>query len=159
MLAAVTARAMPTDVDLESIRREIGVPSPGDIVLYDRLEEVLHLSRKRTRWRSVMAAWRRLLVRENNVYLKAISNVGFEALGNHGRVSESARGIRNGLRGVKRAGDMAATTDRRGLDSHDNRSLDHTIFCRAQFSLMERTAAREMLLAPDEVKALAAPAG
>lgn len=159
MMGSLVLGGMPTDIDVERLRQELGVPRPGDTVPYKKIEDVLHLPRTANRWKSVVGAWRRRLYRENNVMMKAMPNEGYRVLDNHGRVDHGMRTYKGGLRRVYGASVEAVRIERAGLDASEVRTLDHIASVGAQLRLTAITAARQLRYPDPEVKRLAASQG
>ncbi len=151
-MATFSLGGMPTDVDVERLHKEIGVPEVGSVVSYERLEEVLHISRKKNRFLTVVYAWSRSLDRAHNIVLKAVANEGYKALDNVGRVEESARRYKAGLRRIHKAGSIAVRTGDTGLDEEHRRARDHIGRVAAQHALVAATEARQLRYPDPQVK-------
>lgn len=136
---------IPTDIDVERIIKEIGIPQPGDVVLYADIDRVLSMDRSNYRWKSVVMAWRKKMDREHNIILKARTNEGFVALDGSGRADFCGRVYKGGLRRITRAAVVATRTDRIGLSAEDVRTLDHIASTGASLRLAAATAARQIV--------------
>jgi hypothetical protein len=158
-MAGLVIGGMPTDVDVEMLRKEIGVPEPGTMVLYERVEAILRIPRKKSRFLTVVMAWRRRLSRENNVELKAVPNEGYKVLDNPGRIDASGRLYKGSLRRMGRAGNLAVRTGDSGLDEQGRRTRDHIVKVTAQLRQAAGTAAKELRYPDPQVQRLGAPQG
>lgn len=116
---------LPTKMDVDSLLSEIGVPKPGDKIPYERIQQVIKISKDTYRWRTVVNSWRKRLFREHNIVLDSIINEGFEALNNNDRISFTAKKINSGTRMIMRAVNIAQTTDTNGLDEESLRNRNH----------------------------------
>lgn len=135
---------IPTDIDVRRLQEKFGVPKPGEFISYDLISECLGNSRTESRFWVVTGAWRRQLFRENNLVTEAIRNEGFEFLDSHKRVKHSVVKYKKGLRGVRRAADIAASTDRTNLAPEEVRVCDHVSNTGAQVRLWAATAAQQI---------------
>ena len=135
---------VPTGSDVDRLMREIGTPTPGELIPYDRITGVIGGDRKSSRWGSITDAWRRRLDREFNILLEAVANQGFMALTNSGRVNHASGRYKRGLRQVARAAVVAARTDRKGLTQEERAAADHLEKVGATIRTHAATAAREI---------------
>mgnify|MGYP001320418575 CR=1 FL=1 len=144
---------VPTDPEVNDLMEEIGVPRPGDIIPYTRIEAIIKTTRKRARWISVTTAWRKRLDRDHNILLKAVPNEGFEVLDNSGRVNFGGKLYKESLRRMGRAVKVVSTTDRSGLNDDEKRAADHIQKTGAQLRLVAQTAARDLSYPDPEPRA------
>ena len=135
---------LPTELDYVKLEQVLGVPYEGQLITYERLEEILGMNRQTSRFRSVVGAWRRKLAKEHNLVFKAVAGRGLECADNHSRVSLCARQHNSGLRHIARSSILAARTSRTGLPPEEVRVLDHIQNCGAQLRLAAATAARQL---------------
>ena len=143
---------MPTDIDVEKLNQEFGVPTEGQKLLYSDLEKCLGTSKSTSRFRSVLSAWRRLLDKKHNLLLKAIPNIGFEVMTPTMRVSHCSGGFSRGLRRIYKSALDAARTRRDGLPVDEVRVLDHVQNTGASLRLAAQAAARQLKYMEDSDK-------
>jgi hypothetical protein len=105
---------VPTQKDIKALAQRFADIDVGDEISHADIESCTGLSRKESRYQTVVAAWRKMLLNEKNIELGAVPGVGFRVLNNSERVSVGIDGIQKGarkqLRSIKKAV-MVCTTD------------------------------------------------
>jgi hypothetical protein len=144
---------VPTDIEVKQLSERFGVPVAGQIVTYESITEAIKVDKSTYRWRTVVTAWRKKLEREHNIILKAIDNVGFEALNAAGRVELSARVFKQAVRRTGRAANIAAQTNRAELSEDQRKVCDHIQNTGAALRLAAAQASRQIKWDDDEKKA------
>jgi hypothetical protein len=139
---------IPTAPDVKRMVAKFGIPEIGQLIPYSETAECIGFACVTPRWRTVIQAWRKLLYREHNVYLRAECAKGFVAADPSERVHISASGYKGALRKVVRSGDLALRTDKTKLLPAEIRACDHVINAAAAIKLAAAVAARSMRL-PD----------
>ena len=94
---------MPTGPDVRKLMKAFAALSEGDEITHESVESVLEIVRRDSRYKTVTTAWRRQLLKDRNIELAAIANIGFRALTPSERVSGAVAGIRYGVRKVARS--------------------------------------------------------
>jgi hypothetical protein len=140
----VFAGGVPTDIDVQKIVDEIGVPKEDQMIEYSALEKILGIRKESYRWRTVVNAWRRRLEREHNVLFRAVMNEGYRALAPSGRVDIAGSTFKGALRRIGRAATIASGTDRERLTDEEKRVVDHVQNTGAALRLAASQAARKM---------------
>jgi len=137
-------QGIPTRIDVDLLIKEFGVPKEGAIIGYAEIAKAIKVDRDSNRFKTVTTSWRKLLFRQNNVVMDAIPNEGFLILPPPGRVQHVARKGNSGMKLIRRAGAVAATTERRDLSPEDVASCDHYQNIAATLSLSARVSARRL---------------
>lgn len=105
---------VPTGADVRKLKDAFGVPEAGTEITHDQIEAVIGVERTEHRYRTVVAAWRKALMNENNVDLGTVAGAGYRALSAPERVSAGIHGMRAGVRkqikSIRRAS-LATTED------------------------------------------------
>jgi hypothetical protein len=114
---------LPTDVDVKKIEEAVEV-EVGHLVAYERLEEILGLTRHEGRFRSVVGAWRSKLRRERNILTRGNGD-GVLVCDQGQRVDLVDDKTARALRAVRSAHVDAARTERVDLSTAEARRLDH----------------------------------
>lgn len=135
---SVNLRGIPTDVDVNKIEEAIGSPEPGLLVPYEMLESILGLERAKSRFHTVVNAWRKRLLRDRNLVTEGVRNVGIMVCADPRRVDYIGRRTAGGLRGLKRIFLIAATTPREELLLESARALDHQLHLLGSAVQLER---------------------
>jgi hypothetical protein len=142
---------IPTEPDVKRLRDEVGTPVVGVLVEYKIIEEALGNKKGSHRFASVVGAWRKELYREHNLLMVAIPNKGLQAATTSRRTHVAGSKAKNCLRGICRAGDIAAKTESEGLSLDEIRARDHVVKLSAALRLTAATAAKQLKY-PDPVK-------
>jgi hypothetical protein len=139
---------VPTIMDVENLIKQFGIPKTGTTISYDDLEACLGLERKSWRFKTVITAWRKRLIRAHNLVSEGVMNVGIEFLDDSRRVNHASRKYKGGLKKIERASCIAATTNQDQLTPEERRCCDHLQRIGAQIRLAEATAAKQLKLPP-----------
>jgi len=143
---------VPTDIEVKQLSEKFGVPVAGQVIKYQEISDAIGVQRVDGRWQSVVSAWRKKLERENNIIMKAIDNIGFEALNAAGRVELSAKVFKQAVRRTGRAANIAAQTNRAELNEDQKRVCDHIQNTGAALRLAAAQASRQIKWDDDEKK-------
>lgn len=143
---------VPTDIEVKQLADKFGVPKTGQVVKYEEISAVIGCQRTDSRWQSVVTAWRKKLERESNVIMKAIENIGFEALTASGRVEFSAKVFKQAIRRTGRAANIAAKTNRSELNEEQRKVCDHIQNTGASLRLAAAQASRQINWDDEEKK-------
>lgn len=115
---------IPTEPDVTMLMRKYQIYEPGMEITYEDIEDLLEVTRKTTRFKTVTGAWRRRILRQFNEDLSP--RVGkFVVLHPHERVTKQGGRIRTGVRIVGRSGRNLAMVPRQELTEVDVMRLDH----------------------------------
>ena len=137
-------RGIPTKVDVETLIAALGIPKLGDTIEYEKVEEVLKLSKNESRFGTVTAAWRRLLEREHNLVVIANRRGGYEVLDNSSRINFATGVADQGYRRVARAGHVAMRTETKDLTPQERKVADHLIKVTGQVSVIAAASAKTL---------------
>lgn len=137
---------VPTDPDIEKLRKQIGVPKENQVLTFDELEKILGEHKKSSRFSTVVQRWKNLMNREHNIVFGPVRSVGIIALPPNERVQYSAGKYRFGLRQVGKAGIITATTDRSKLSDENQRVADHIQRSVAAIKLAAATSSKQQAL-------------
>lgn len=107
-MEVINRKGSPTDAEVRILEDCFGVPEAGSEVGHADIEGLLKLDRGSSRYGSVVAAWRKKLLRDHNVDMGAVPGVGFRSLRPDERISQAARDAGSGLQKVVRAASRAA---------------------------------------------------
>jgi hypothetical protein len=139
-------RGIPTRTDVEVLIKTYGDPAEGELIPWDSLASTLCLDRvkNRLRFQTVIAAWRRRLEREANIYFVADPGVGLVVTDPHNRVGLSHSYHKRSLRSATRAGAIAAGTDSTRLTPEEKRANDFYQRIPALFRMASVTEAKKL---------------
>lgn len=123
----VWVHGIPTDADVKRIIDEIGIPEPGTLVTYGRLEEAIDIERTENRFKSVVGAWRKKMLREQNLVTECVRGEGVLFCGAERRVDVSERFLVKGARRIAHGVKVAVSTERAGLTEASCARLDNAV--------------------------------
>ena len=125
MVSHIFQGGVPTEPDVK--RLDVAFPSPETEteITHDQLEAILNLSRRSSRYRTVLQAWRRKLMRLKNLDTEAIPNRGYKILREYERVNVSAKNFRQGVRKVGRAVTRIERVNVAKLTQEEQRKAEH----------------------------------
>ena len=118
---------LPTDLDVKKVVDAVGLPTTGQLVTYEQLEEILGPKKNNGRFYSVVNAWRGMLRREHNLISEGIRDQGILFLDPSRRIDHVRRKTAQAGRAIRRGYLVAAATDREDLKTEEIRKLDHVL--------------------------------
>jgi hypothetical protein len=137
-------KGMTTDPDVKELIDRIGIPSVGDTIAYDLVEEIIGSPYDSNRWTSVTQAWRKKLIDDPyNIYLIA-DKPNFRVATNSERVNVARGKQRTGARAIARGAVLAQRTDKTGLSEEEKKQRDYSIGVVARLRLAELTAPKDV---------------
>jgi protein-disulfide isomerase-like protein with CxxC motif len=116
---------VPTKIDVDKLRKEIGVPEEGQLITYQRIAEVTGNKFGTHRYATVLNAWRRALRSEHEIEMGADAGKGLFRLKPGERVQHGSAKFRSGMRHIVRAARVVTMTDRSRLNPEEIRTADH----------------------------------
>ena len=99
---------MPTAIDVQNIEVAIGLPTQGQDIPHEAIEQAIGVGRNSARYRTVTNAWRAKL-RKAGIDIGAVRGEGFRVLTQDERVEVSYEGVASGVRKVGRSLRRAAS--------------------------------------------------
>lgn len=130
---------VPYDPDVRKLQERFGVPEVGEIIRYEALAKVVDAEPGTGRFRGVVDAWLRRLLREHNVEAKTLRGVGFEFMTPNERVDEGARRSRLNARQLGRITRKVGMVPSSELDPLHLQIQDHILLAN-QRVLLEANA-------------------
>lgn len=115
---------IPTDVDVAKLEEAFGTPTEGLVLHYEDIDEVLGMTKDEPRWRSVVGAWRKKLLREKNLTSRGVRNEGILFHDASQRVDHLKGRAKQEVRRLVETNRLANTTPTKDLEKHEQRSLD-----------------------------------
>lgn len=152
----VFGAGIPTQPDVMRLKKEIGVPTVGVLIPYAKIGEIIHEDPAAARFRTVVVAWRKTLFRENNVLLRAEPGKGYVAMDAHERIHDSGSRYKNALRGVRKSGIIASTTETESLSDAEKRVRDHIVASAGALAVAAAAQARQIKFPVPTCKSAAA---
>jgi hypothetical protein len=102
---------VPTAPDIKAIEDAVGLPGEGALVSWEMLEKILNKNRGEHRFKTVVTAWRKKLMRDHNVLMVARGGEGLVAATPDERIDYGSRQQKIGVRHIRRGAVVAALTD------------------------------------------------
>jgi len=147
---------VPTDIDVERLAARWGIPDEGVVIPYAEVAEAIGQPHGSNRYRSVVSAWRRRLLREPfNRLLKARPDQqAYVVLDATGRVTQCVGWDRHVRRTHRRIYLVAGTTDPKTLSTSDDAARLHLMQTAATALQSGQMQARKVAPSlPEAVKA------
>lgn len=142
---------IPTEPDVKKLERHFGVPQAG-LIAHEDVEAIIGAARDSTRYRTIVGAWRRRLLREENIATAADPGKGIRVLTEPERVDHAQRHLGLSARKVLREHRWALMIDASKLDEVAMRKRDHVVRASAAMAVAATTSVKEL------TSALRAPA-
>jgi hypothetical protein len=131
---------LPTEPDVNRIVAETAGMQENQLIPYDLLERAIGEKRNSDRFRSVISALKKRLLRDRNWLLIAERNQGYVIADPSKRVGWSSSEVYASRRKILRASAIASTTDAAKLTEEQRRIRDHIRDIPAKLRLAELTA-------------------
>jgi hypothetical protein len=148
----VFRRGVPWSADINRIVEKFPSLPDGLQIPLEEIESCINEPRTKSRFDSVLGAWRKRMEREQNILIKRKKGI-LIVLDNPGRVHVSKSGYNQGLRKVYVAGKRARSTGEAGLTPEERRIRDHIAVTAANMLCNAATEAKKINY-PDPVKQL-----
>lgn len=151
--AAIFRGGIPYGPQVAKLVTHFGTPSPG-VIEHGSIEGVIGEKWRSTRYRQVVGAWRRKMLREWNVGTKAEMGEGIRVLTEAERVEEGRRMVGQNARHVLRAHRWVLMVDAAKLDDVAKKRHEHLTLFSARMSEAASTNAKalaETLKAPAQL--------
>lgn len=123
--AQVFFGGVPTEPDVNKLLATYGTPSEGAVIFYDDISQVLQQDRHSSRFKTVVSAWRKQLLKSYNLDSKAKAGEGILILTPEERVCESGKNLLSSARQVRRGFVRASTVPVARLDTINRQKHDH----------------------------------
>lgn len=124
----------PTVPDVQKIIDEYKTYSDGDVFYHAKISEIIEVAETSQRFKTITAAWRKLLIKSKNVYMEVSRSVDgenvqrfFKVLRPSERITLSTSRQKSGIKKIAVGGDIALSTSDRDLDEGDRRTRDHAV--------------------------------
>lgn len=120
---------VPTDIDVKKLREryEDVTLTPGTLIPYDEVAELLQLPKNNLRFRTVTNRWRRIVENETNIIIGTLPGEAFKVLNESEKVDLSGSKLRSSGRYARRSYVVGSRVDRKALTDDEVRSLDHKL--------------------------------
>lgn len=133
---------IPTKIDVDKLMELFKNYTEGDVIAYTDIVAIIGHGRNSHRYGSVVAQWRKRLMREENALLISSMNVGYRIATAPERIEYSAGQVFSGKRRIMRGSAVAGSTDSAKLDAEGKKLREHILTLPARLRLAELTAPR-----------------
>ena len=116
---------MNVENELKLMDKAFSEAKPGDVIPHEDIEKTINLSRKESRYRTVISRWRRDMLKTKNLDIESRRGEGYAVLTPTERVSSGSRHIGLHNRAMKRTFYRVSTIPREQLDSTEAKTADH----------------------------------
>ena len=127
--ASVYFGGIPVAPDVEKLFVMFEVPDPGTLITYAEIEEVIEIRRERTRFTTVVTAWRKKLLDDHNRVTEAVRNEGILVLTPKRRVRHVVNKNKSIFRQARKTYGIAVRTDPTELDDIEKKKLEANARC------------------------------
>ena len=135
---------LPTKIDVDRLMEIFRRFVEGDIIPYPEIEAAIKEKRQSSRFRSVVVAWRKRLMKEENALLIAVPNDGYRIAPPAERMTFSAAQTFQGRKRIMRGAAVAAATDEGRLSPEHKKLREHLQTLPARLRLAELTAPKQL---------------
>ncbi len=119
-------RGPPLEPEVTKLRNELGRLVAGNTIRHEDIERILRRPRTENRYKSVVCAWRKALMNEENIIFTAVIGVGLLVLDDVGKMNDAYKLCRRGARQMAKAETYSVKVRREQLaDESDARRYDH----------------------------------
>jgi hypothetical protein len=118
-------KGLPYAPDIRRLDDAFPTPDEGQLLRYEQIEEVLHCRRTETRFRTVLASWRRSLWRTRNIDTEAVAGTGIKILEPAERVKLREKDMLLKARLLGRTRQRFASAPRERLNAEGQQRYDH----------------------------------
>ncbi len=94
---------VPTEPDVKRLMEAFPSLTPGTILKHGQVSEVIGVTWRTSRYRTICSAWRHRLKREQNVVVRSLPGVGYVVRAEAERVNDAIGDGRRGVRTIGRA--------------------------------------------------------
>lgn len=116
-------RGVPTAVDVRILEEKFGVPTESDVITYEDIESVLKIKRDVYRFKTVLLAWHKKLLNEQNIFIITVRNIGVKAATPDERIEWSSKAHKRAKKLIFRGVNIATTTDAKRLSDDKKRDM------------------------------------
>ncbi len=134
---------IPTDMEVKKLRENLPL-TRGDIVEHSRIAAVIGHAPGTSRYKSIVVAWVRRVLRETNLQLKSLRGVGYRVLDEHERIGDAVDTYTRGTRQMVRGARKVAVIERPRLTEIDQGKLEHVERHITRVVAEARLASKEM---------------
>ena len=118
---------IPYEPDIRKLMESFGVPEIGSVIKYEQMAVAIATDPQSHRFRGVLTAWLRRLLREHNVEGRALRGIGIEFMVPNERVDEGARRSRLNARQLGRITRKVGMVPAADLDALHLQIRDHIV--------------------------------
>lgn len=101
-MAATTifSSGVPTEPDVKKLLTTFTNLKAGNVITHTDIENTIQVKPGTSRYKTIVTAWRRRLLNEQNIDMEAVPSVGLRVLEQFERVTVSVRDFRRGVRRI-----------------------------------------------------------
>lgn len=102
-------------------------PKIGDVYQHADIAHVAEVEYPSSRYRSIITAWKKRLMRELNIDLDSVSGIGYRVLDDNERVAVGIKDFATSVRHMGHSVDRISRADTAKLDDMHRRQQDHAV--------------------------------
>ncbi|MFM7007999.1 MAG: hypothetical protein ACKO0Z_01485 [Betaproteobacteria bacterium] len=120
---------------------------PGDVILHQDIAHVANARYQSNRYRSIIVAWRRRLLREKNIDIAPKIGHGYFVLSDNERVSYGVTDFEHSVRKMGKSADRVSRADAAKMDDTHRRQRDHSVRLMSELMQAARNTKKQISLA------------
>jgi hypothetical protein len=116
---------VPTEIEVKRLREAFPDPAPGQLISYEDVAVIIGAKHGTNRFTAVTNAWRRSLLRADNIVVNTVAGQGFQRLTEEDRSEADRTGWRKDQQRAARKVRDLSRVDTRDFDERTQRGHDH----------------------------------
>lgn len=118
---------VPTEPDVKRLIEAYSTLKPGDEITHAEMARTIDADERSNRYRTVVTAWRRQMLKLHNVDMQPIRGVGFRIIDGIERISASVKDYGGGVRKIVRSVGRARRVEMEKLTNEQQRVSEHAL--------------------------------
>jgi len=137
---------VPTDIEIKALGEKWpgNELKHGEVLTHEDIAAAIKCEIRSNRYVGVMTRWRKFLMRDHSVVLKAFPD-GFRVMNDNEKVGATVGKIDMARRAARRGYKIASTVDVNALSDENKRLYEHGVRCVAAVMLTARVGAKALL--------------
>lgn len=118
---------VPTEPDVRRLSEAFPMLKSGDEVHHEDVAKAIGVEPATGRYKSVTSAWRKHLLKVNNLRLSSIPGVGFRVLDGMDRITDDIKRYGRGAKQIRKAADDVRRVEIGKLPQNEQRTAEHVL--------------------------------
>ena len=149
---------LPYAPDVRRLKEAFPEPEEGELIPREAIEAVLGLDWDSGRCRNIVEAWKKDMLKTENIHIGAVPGFGVKRLSATERMQEGKKYIKSGIKKADRGFIFIVVTPRKELSGKALEEYDHALIATAKMNGYHRHLKRDLCLSlPSKPEALPRP--